>query len=183
MNSELLSSVLLGICLSAACGLRAFLPALAFAAAVAAGCVIPGSGFGWIGSPAGVILIGLAAIAEASAYGTARADRFLETAATPAAMLVGSLLAMASLRDVGVLTGTLVPIVIGVTVAGISQSLAALARSRAVPARGRLFRSAAETGGSMALSAVGVAFPSAGGILAIAILAAQWKDVRAAVLR
>jgi hypothetical protein len=186
MNSDLLYSVFLGVSVSAACGLRAFLPALVFSIGASSGYVLLPEGFSWISSPVAVAAFAAAAAAELAASFSAKAERLLDAAATPAAMLLGSLLTMASLVNVHFLTGTLLPPLIGITVGGLSQSLAGLLHARAVASsgsRGRTRGAAAEAGGALALSALGVLFPPAGCAVVIVLLAALSKNIREAVLR
>lgn len=186
MNLDMITPVFLGISLSAACGLRALIPVLVFGVAVAAGHISPSSGFAWIGSSAALAAFAALAGAELFASFTEKAGRLFDLAATPIAMLVGSLLAMAAFRDVDVLVGTLVPLIIGVGIAGPSQSLVGLMRARFVAASGRKGRAVAglaEASGALLLAALGVLAPLAGGVLVLALLAARWNDVREAVRR
>ena len=169
----MLPSLLLGISLSAACGLRVFLPALALCIAARLEYVQPSRGFDWIASPGALIIIALGAVVELASYHVARAARLVNLLATPAAMVVGTLLSAAALHEASPVVGLVVPLFVGGGIAGISQSLAS-------------FRpmSPAIAAGSAALVAVlALFFPIPVGSLTIAYFVVRWKQVRLAVAR
>ncbi len=169
----MLPSLLLGISLSAACGLRLFLPALALSAASWLGFVTPSRGFEWIGSLPALIIIAVCAVAELAAYATARAGRFLELFATPAAMVAGTLLTGAVLRDASPIVGLALPLVVGGGVAGLSQSLASFRPP------GQVVSAAV----SPLVAVLALFFPVPMGSLVIAYFAVRWKQVGQAVTR
>jgi hypothetical protein len=186
MTDELLSNILLGLTLSAACGLRAFIPAALFSAAVITGHAVPSSGFDWLGSPTVLVLLSICAIAEIVASLSTTGARVLELVSTPLAMLAGSLLVMAVIHAPSIVFAILLPIVIGLAVAGLSQSVVSLLRTRAIETsggRGRVTSAGVETLGALILTAAGILAPPAGGILAIVFLASRWREMRAALNR
>lgn len=186
MSTDLISSVLLGLSLSAACGLRALVPPLIFSICVFSGFLLPESAFGWIGSPATLSVLALGACAEMAASFTAAGDRFLDLVETPAAMLIASLLVMATLPYTNVVLGIVLPLVVGAGVAGLSQSITGLMHARTAArsgARGKRAAAGIEAAGSITLAALGVLVPVAGGVLVMVLLGARWKDAREAVRR
>ena len=61
---EMVLSVLIGVCLSAACGFRIFIPMLVAGLAIHTGQVTPGESFAWIGSTPALLAFGTAAVVE-----------------------------------------------------------------------------------------------------------------------
>ncbi len=87
----------LGVGLAAACGLRVFLPLLALSLASKAGLVDVGSGFAWLGTWTAIASFSLAALTETLAYYIPWLDHALDTIATPAAAIAGTLVAATQL--------------------------------------------------------------------------------------
>ena len=67
-NVDLAMSVVLGIGLAAATGFRLFLPLLILSDAAYTGHVSLDESFAWLGTPAAIIMLGTAAIAEVVAF-------------------------------------------------------------------------------------------------------------------
>ena len=65
---ELALSLLLGIGLASAAGLRIFLPALVASVAVQQGLVTPGEGFAWLGTWPAIVCFAVATVVEVGAY-------------------------------------------------------------------------------------------------------------------
>jgi hypothetical protein len=86
-----------GVALAAACGFRVFLPLLAMSVAVASGTLTPGAGMEWVGSPPALIVLGVASALEVAAYYIPVVDHFLDTIASPAAVVAGTVAAGAML--------------------------------------------------------------------------------------
>ena len=88
-------SIALGIGLAAATGFRVFLPLLITSIATYAGYIPVSDGFSWIGTPAAVIMLSIAALAEVLAYYIPGVDNLLDTIATPAALIAGTVVSAA----------------------------------------------------------------------------------------
>lgn len=86
-------AICLGLGLSAACGLRVFLPLLALSIASKAGLVAPGAGFEWLGSWTAILTFSIASGVEVASYYIPWLDHALDTIATPAATVAGTLVA------------------------------------------------------------------------------------------
>jgi len=89
-----------GLGLAAACGFRVFVPLLVASIAVRAGALHVSSGFEWIGSIPSLISFGSATLLEIAGYYLPGLDHFLDTAATPAAVVAGTLVTAAFPGDV-----------------------------------------------------------------------------------
>jgi Domain of unknown function (DUF4126) len=83
MPFDFLVSIALGVGLAAAVGFRVFLPLLITSIATYAGYIPVSQGFEWLGTPAAVIMLSVAALAEALAYYIPGVDNLLDTIATP----------------------------------------------------------------------------------------------------
>lgn len=89
---ELFLSICLGIGLSAATGFRIFVPALIANAAILSGWITPGSDFQWLGTWTAFAILTTATAAEIAAYYVPVIDNLLDTIATPASVVAGTLL-------------------------------------------------------------------------------------------
>ena len=90
-NWEIALSVMVGVGLSAACGFRVFIPPLVLCIAGKAGHVTFGQEFVWMDSNVALAAFGLAALLEVGAYYIPWLDNALDTVATPAAVVAGTL--------------------------------------------------------------------------------------------
>lgn len=92
---ETILSLCIGIGLSAACGFRVFVPLLVMSIASLMGWFEPMKGFEWLAIPSVCIGLAVATICEIGAYYIPWVDNALDTIATPAAMVAGTLTTMA----------------------------------------------------------------------------------------
>jgi hypothetical protein len=92
---ETILSLCIGIGLSAACGFRVFVPLLVMSVASLMGWFEPMKGFEWLAIPLVCIGLAVATICEIGAYYIPWVDNALDTIATPAAMVAGTLTTMA----------------------------------------------------------------------------------------
>ncbi len=88
----LVSALILGFGLSAACGLRVFLPVLGAAIAVRCGWLRPGDGWDWLGSTTAIGTLSVACGVEIVAAHFPAVDHFLDVIAAPLATAAGTLL-------------------------------------------------------------------------------------------
>lgn len=92
---ETILGLCIGIGLSAACGFRVFVPLLVMSIAALMGWFEPMKGFEWLAMPSVCIALGFATLCEITAYYIPWVDNALDTIATPAAMIAGTLTTMA----------------------------------------------------------------------------------------
>lgn len=88
---ETLLGVIVGIGLAAACGFRVFAPLLVMSIAVHAGHLDLSEGWLWIGSWPALISFAVATVAEVAGYYLPWVDNLLDTIATPAAVIAGTM--------------------------------------------------------------------------------------------
>jgi hypothetical protein len=96
---DLALSVALGIGLAAAAGFRVFLPMLVMSLAANTGHLPLAESFAWLGTPSALVLLGVAAIAEILGYYVPGVDNLLDTLATPAALVAGTVISAAVITD------------------------------------------------------------------------------------
>jgi hypothetical protein len=93
MDAALLTSVAMGIALSACCGFRVFVPMLGASFAAWQQWFALPADMQWMGSIPALICFGTAAILEIGAYYIPFIDNLLDTIATPLAVAAGTVLA------------------------------------------------------------------------------------------
>lgn len=97
---ESIFSILVGLGLAAACGFRVFVPLLVLAVASKAGAVDLGPGLTWIGSYEAIVAFATAGVVEVVAYWVPWLDHALDSLATPAAVIAGTIAAASQFGDV-----------------------------------------------------------------------------------
>jgi hypothetical protein len=171
-------SIALGIGLAAATGLRLFLPMLIVSAAAYAGYLPLSENFAWLATPAALILLGVAAIAEILAYYIPGVDNLLDTLATPVAFVAGTVISAAVITDVPPMVKWAAAIIAGGGIAGLTQSVTTLVRAKSTVMTGTLANPAvatAELGGSLLVSLLAIVAPV---LTALAIIVLLWLAIR-----
>ena len=92
---ETILGLCIGIGLSAACGFRVFVPLLVMSIASLMGWFEPMKGFEWLAMPSVCVALGIATFFEIGAYYIPWVDNLLDSIATPAALVAGTLSTMA----------------------------------------------------------------------------------------
>lgn len=93
MDSQTITSIAMGIALSACCGFRVFIPMLGASIAAYQNWYALPVDMSWMGSLSAVICFGTAAVLEIAAYYIPFVDNLLDTIATPLAAVAGTILA------------------------------------------------------------------------------------------
>ncbi len=175
---DILVSIALGIGLAAATGMRVFLPLLVMSVAAWSGHLTLGADFQWLGSLPAVIMLAVAAVVEIAAYYIPGVDNLLDTVATPAALIAGTIAAAAVLTDLPPLVKWTAAVIAGGGVAGLTQGVTALLRAKSTLGTGGLANPAiatGELGGALGLSLLAIAAPI---IALILVVLACWLAVR-----
>lgn len=97
---QTLLGILAGVGLSAACGFRVFVPMLVAAIAIRSGALQAAEGFQWLGSTPALIALSVATVLEVGAYYIPGLDHLLDSIATPAAVVAGTLVTASFVTDV-----------------------------------------------------------------------------------
>ncbi len=175
---DLAVSIALGIGLAAATGLRLFLPMLIVSAASYGGYLPLGENFAWLGTPAALILLSVASLVEILAYYIPGVDNLLDTLATPAAFVAGTIVSAAVITDLSPMVKWSAAIIAGGGVAGLTQSVTTLVRANSTVMTGTLGNpvvATAELGGSLIVSLLALVAPL---LTALVIIVLLWLAIR-----
>ena len=159
---ETILSICLGIGLSAACGFRVFVPLLVMSVASISGHLTLAHGFEWIGSYPALITFSVATFAEIAGYYIPWVDHLLDTIATPAAIIAGTIITAALVTDVSPFLKWTLAIIAGGGAAGVVQGTTVLARGASAVGTGGFANpliATAELGGSIVTSILAVIAP------------------------
>lgn len=174
-----LSALLAGISLSAAAGLRVFLPVLALGLAARFGVLELGEEFAWLASDPVLLVVAIAALIEIGAYYVPLIDNLLDTLTTPAAIGGGTVIVASLLPEMqGFLQWGLAALLGGGS-AGIVQGTTVIARGLSTSSTGGLGNplvATSETGGSLVAILLAFVMPVVFGIFVLLILA--WLLIR-----
>lgn len=175
---DLALSVVLGVALAAATGFRVFLPMLVVSAAANTGHLPLDGSFAWLGTPAALIMLCAAALAEIAAYYVPGVDNLLDALATPSAFVAGTVLSAAVMTDLPPMVKWTAAVIAGGGVAGITQGITALLRAKSAVLTGGLGNpvvATAELAGALLVSLLALAAPLAALAVVIVFL---WLAIR-----
>ena len=175
---------ILGLCisigLSAACGFRVFVPLLVMSIASLLGWFEPMKGFEWLAMPSVCIALAVATVCEVAAYYIPWVDNMLDTVATPAAMIAGTLTTMAvSSGEMSQFASWAAAIIIGGGTAGAVQMSTVAVRGVSTATTGGVANPLVSTGewiGAFLLSILSLIVPVLVVVLIIvlAIFTVRW---------
>ena len=171
-------SIVLGIALAAATGFRIFLPMLIISAAAYTGHLPLADNFAWLGTPAALIMLSVAAVAEILAYYIPVVDNLLDVLATPAAFVAGAVVSAAGMTDVPPMVKFTAAVIAGGGIAGLTQGLTGMLRAHSTVLTGGLGNSViatAELGGALLITFLALAAPVAAIALVILFM---WLTIR-----
>lgn len=128
MDMQELLGVFIGLGLSATCGFRVFVPLLGMSIAHHAGHLTLAPGFQWIGSWPALATFGIAMVIEIIGYYIPWVDNMLDTIATPAAVVAGTIATASVVLDVSPFLRWSLAIIAGGGIAGLIQTSSVAAR-------------------------------------------------------
>ena len=175
---EIAVSVALGVGLAAATGFRVFLPMLVLSIAANTGHLALADSFAWIGTLPALILLGVAAVVEIIAYYIPGVDNLLDTLATPAALVAGTVISAAVITDLPPTVKWATAVIAGGGIAGLIQSTSALLRAKSTVFTGGLGNpviATTELSGSLIVSILAIAAPLIALLLVVLFL---WLALR-----
>lgn len=159
---ETILGLCVGVGLSAACGFRVFVPLLVVSIASYSGHVTLASSFQWIGTPAALAAFSVATLLEVGAYYIPWVDNLLDTVATPAAIVAGTVITASFVADVDPFLRWTLAVIAGGSVAGVTQLVSVGLRGVSTAGTGGLANpvfATAELGGSVVTSLGALASP------------------------
>ena len=159
---DILLAIFMGIALSAACGFRVFVPLFVAAIGVRTGDIQVIESFSWIGSDAAIVLLGVATFVEILGYYVPWVDNALDTIATPAAIVAGTLVTASFITEMSPMFRWSIAIIAGGGVAGTIQVATVGLRALSSAATGGLANplvSTTETATSTVLAILAIVVP------------------------
>ena len=159
---ETILSLCVGIGLSAACGFRVFVPFLVMSVASYSGHLTLSPGFQWIGSYPALIAFSVATALEIAGYYIPWLGHLLDTAATPAAIVAGSIVTASFVTDVSPFLRWTLAVIAGGGAAGVIQASTVLLRGASTLTTGGLANplfATAELTGSLVMSLLSLVAP------------------------
>ena len=177
---ETILGLCIGIGLSAASGFRVFVPLLVMSIAALMGWFEPMTGFEWLATLAVCLALAIATLCEIAAYYIPWVDNAIDTIATPAAMLAGTLTTMsASSGEMSQFATWAAAIIVGGGTAGAVQLSSVAARGLSTATTGGVANPVLSTGewiGAILLSILSLLLPVLAALLVVmlVILAIRW---------
>ena len=135
---EEMLSVCVGIGLAAACGFRIFIPPLIMSIAAMSGNLTLSPSFAWIGTYPALITFAVATVLEITAYYVPWLDNFLDSIATPAAVVAGTIVTASMVSGMSPWMQWTLAIIAGGGVAGLVQGTTVLTRAASTATTGGL---------------------------------------------
>ena len=166
---DLALAVAMGVGLAAAVGFRVFLPMLVLSIGAYTGHLTLSSGLAWLGTPAALVMLSVAAVIEILAYYIPGVDNALDVIAAPAALIAGTVVSAAVMTDVPPLVRWTTAVIAGGGAAGAVHSLTSLLRAKSTVMTVGLGNHAIATGelaGALIVSLLALAAPLAAVALA-----------------
>src|SRR5262245_61110235 len=156
-------SIVLGIALAAATGFRVFLPMLIVSVAAYTGHLSLDSSFAWLATPSALTMLSVAALAEILAYYIPIIDNLLDTLATQAALVAGTVVSAAVMTDVPPMVKWTAAVIAGGGIAGLTQGVTAMLRAHSTVLTGGLGNpviATAELGAALIMSFLALLVPA-----------------------
>ncbi|MDB6121090.1 MAG: putative rane protein [Pedosphaera sp.] len=163
-------SVFIGIGLATACGLRVFIPLLVVSVASHFGNLPLSPGFQWMSSTSALIGFSVASLLEIAGYYIPWVDHLLDTIASPAAVIAGTIVSVALMTNIDPFYKWSLAIIAGGGMAGLMQGTTVVARGASTATTGGIANplvSTVELIGSVLLSILAVVVP----VLAVLLIA------------
>jgi hypothetical protein len=161
---ETFLSICVGIGLSAACGFRVFVPLLAMNIACLSGHLTLGHGFEWIGSYPALLTFSVATCLEIAGYYIPWVDHFLDTIATPVAIIAGTIVTASVVTDMSPFLKWTLAAIAGGGAAGLVQGTTVVTRAASgitTAGLGNPIVSTLELGGAVITSLLAILIPVA----------------------
>lgn len=167
---ETVLGICVGIGLSAACGFRVFVPLLVMSIASLSGHLALAPGFAWIGSYPALVAFSVATCLEVAGYYIPWVDHLLDTIATPAAIIAGTIVTASMAVHLSPFLRWTLAVIAGGGVAGLVQGTTVATRGISgitTAGLGNPLVATLELGGAIVTSILAIVAP----VLAVALLA------------
>ncbi len=162
LPSETILSLVLGVGLSAACGFRVFVPPLIVSIAALSGHLELSPGFDWVATYPALITLAAASVLEILCYYIPVVDNFMDSLATPAAVVAGAATATSMVTGTSPMLAWAIALIAGGAAAGTVQTTTVALRGASTLTTGGLANpllSSVELGGAVTASIVAIIAP------------------------
>ncbi|GAB3981867.1 DUF4126 domain-containing protein [Spirosoma terrae] len=173
MSIEWIMSACIGVGLAACCGFRVFVPLLIASVATKLGFIGTVAGFEWLSGWPALFGLSIATIFEIGAYYIPWLDNLLDTLATPASIIAGTLLSTSFLHIDNPILHWGLGLMLGGSSAGIVQAGTSLLRMGSSITTGGVANPAVATGenvASLSLSIFSIFLPLIAVVIIMAIM-------------
>lgn len=173
-------SICVGIGLSAACGFRVFVPLLVMSIASLSGHLTLAHGFEWIGTYPALVSFSVASGLEIAGYYIPWLDHLLDTLATPASIVAGTIVTASAVGDMSPFLKWTLAVIAGGGAAGLVQGVTVLTRAASSATTGGLANplvSTVELAGATLTSILAVVAPVVALLLIVTILTVVGRKV------
>lgn len=150
MSIDWIMSACIGVGLAACCGFRVFVPLLVASIATKFGLIGTMTGFEWLGGWPALLGLSVATVFELGAYYVPWLDNLLDTVATPASVIAGTLLSTSFLQIESPVLHWGLGLMLGGSSAGIIQAGTSLLRLGSTATTGGLANPVVATGENVA---------------------------------
>ena len=178
---ETLAALCIGVCLSAACGMRVFVPMLALGIATRLNILTPAHGFEWLGSWPALVAFTTAAALEMGASLLPWLDHAVDVIASPAAIVAGTLATAAQIHDAGPLLTWSTGLALGGGAAAIAQTTSVTTRAASTATTAGLLNpilGAIQSAASAVLSVLAIVVPVFAAVLVVLAAVTGFAVVR-----
>jgi hypothetical protein len=137
--------------------------------------------FAWLGTPSALIMLSVAALAEVLAYYIPVVDNLLDTVATPAAFVAGTIVSAAVMIDAPPMVKWTAAVIAGGGIAGLTQGMTGIFRAHSTVLTGGLGNpiiATAELGGAVLISVLALAAPTIAIALVVVLLIVALRLLR-----
>jgi Domain of unknown function (DUF4126) len=186
LNLQTLIEVMLAISLSAASGFRVFVPLLVASLGAVVGHLDLPTEFDWMESPQAAIVLAIATALEIGGYYIPWFDHALDVVATPAAILVGTLMTQAIAPDMNPIAQWTLALVAGGGTAGLTKGMMNILRAASTAISGGLTNpvvATIELAIAIGLSVLALTVPVIAGIVTVTLLVGAASKVAQLVNR
>jgi hypothetical protein len=139
-------SVFVGVGLAAACGFRIFVPLLVMSVAAVSGHLTVAPSFQWIGTHPALITFGVATALEIAAYYVPWLDNLLDSIATPAAVVAGTVVTASMISGMSPFLQWTLAVIAGGGAAGLVQTATVVTRAASTATTGGIANPLIATG-------------------------------------
>lgn len=170
---DVLLSALVGLGLAAACGFRVFVPVFILSIAGHAEMVSLGENWAWLASTPALIALGTASVLEVVAYWVPWLDHALDTIATPASIVAGTIVTASQMAELSPMLKWSAALIAGGGLAAVVQTGTVAIRAASTALTGGLGNpvvSTAETAMAGVMGVGAVVVPAFAVLLIVALL-------------